>query len=136
MIRRPPRSTRTGTLFPYTTLFRSERRAGVLHLRRAPAWPRQSVILAVAWSAVGAQGRRVEGVLIGHVQPQPLGRLAGIADRPGTPVDLAGDVLDQRLGAVDLDLLEHLLLEAELLGQQIKDFMIRLRLEHRFDEIG
>src|SRR3546814_9344834 len=25
MIRRPPRSTRTDTLFPYTTLFRSER---------------------------------------------------------------------------------------------------------------
>src|SRR3546814_6680535 len=25
MIRRPPRSTRTGTLFPYTTLFRSKR---------------------------------------------------------------------------------------------------------------
>src|SRR3546814_12928197 len=27
MIRRPPRSTRTDTLFPYTTLFRSSRRA-------------------------------------------------------------------------------------------------------------
>src|SRR3546814_12591223 len=27
MIRRPPRSTRTDTLFPYTTLFRSPRRA-------------------------------------------------------------------------------------------------------------
>src|SRR3546814_15831692 len=27
MIRRPPRSTRTDTLFPYTTLFRSDRRA-------------------------------------------------------------------------------------------------------------
>src|SRR3546814_2947770 len=27
MIRRPPRSTRTDTLFPYTTLFRSGRRA-------------------------------------------------------------------------------------------------------------
>src|SRR3546814_10758657 len=27
MIRRPPRSTRTDTLFPYTTLFRSHRRA-------------------------------------------------------------------------------------------------------------
>src|SRR3546814_7883529 len=27
MIRRPPRSTRTATLFPYTTLFRSLRRA-------------------------------------------------------------------------------------------------------------
>src|SRR3546814_8086272 len=35
MIRRPPRSTRTDTLFPYTTLFRSQR--CVLHhaLRRA-----------------------------------------------------------------------------------------------------
>src|SRR3546814_4964931 len=28
MIRRPPRSTRTDTLFPYTTLFRSHRHAG------------------------------------------------------------------------------------------------------------
>src|SRR3546814_12928180 len=27
MIRRPPRSTRTDTLFPYTTLFRSNRRS-------------------------------------------------------------------------------------------------------------
>src|SRR3546814_19834141 len=38
MIRRPPRSTRTDTLFPYTTLFRSlhdirERRAGALKQR-------------------------------------------------------------------------------------------------------
>src|SRR3546814_4446953 len=31
MIRRPPRSTRTDTLFPYTTLFRSRR--GAHHLR-------------------------------------------------------------------------------------------------------
>src|SRR3546814_15733334 len=30
MIRRPPRSTRTDTLFPYTTLFRSNLRAFVL----------------------------------------------------------------------------------------------------------
>src|SRR3546814_7864158 len=29
MIRRPPRSTRTDTLFPYTTLFRSPQLAGV-----------------------------------------------------------------------------------------------------------
>src|SRR3546814_3130989 len=28
MIRRPPRSTRTDTLFPYTTLFRSAQRVG------------------------------------------------------------------------------------------------------------
>src|SRR3546814_2112952 len=30
MIRRPPRSTRTDTLFPYTTLFRSARAAAAL----------------------------------------------------------------------------------------------------------
>src|SRR3546814_6789161 len=30
MIRRPPRSTRTDTLFPYTTLFRSRRRTSRL----------------------------------------------------------------------------------------------------------
>src|SRR3546814_15572163 len=33
MIRRPPRSTRTDTLFPYTTLFRSELCAGVCPAR-------------------------------------------------------------------------------------------------------
>src|SRR3546814_6934764 len=42
MIRRPPRSTRTDTLFPYTTLFRSHRRDRGLfeevahHRRRLP----------------------------------------------------------------------------------------------------
>src|SRR3546814_3704041 len=30
MIRRPPRSTRTDTLFPYTTLFRSDERQRIL----------------------------------------------------------------------------------------------------------
>src|SRR3546814_7877481 len=36
MIRRPPRSTRTDTLFPYTTLFRSPRcvRSVLAHTRR------------------------------------------------------------------------------------------------------
>src|SRR3546814_15426338 len=32
MIRRPPRSTRTDTLFPYTTLFRSENTRGGPHI--------------------------------------------------------------------------------------------------------
>src|SRR3546814_8456484 len=34
MIRRPPRSTRTDTLFPYTTLFRSERLVAGLGTKR------------------------------------------------------------------------------------------------------
>src|SRR3546814_12954362 len=33
MIRRPPRSTRTDTLFPYTTLFRSAFRAAIRTVR-------------------------------------------------------------------------------------------------------
>src|SRR3546814_20997779 len=35
MIRRPPRSTRTDTLFPYTTLFRSWTVEGLTHTRKA-----------------------------------------------------------------------------------------------------
>src|SRR3546814_8194430 len=38
MIRRPPRSTRTDTLFPYTTLFRSAR---LSRTARPDAWPHQ-----------------------------------------------------------------------------------------------
>src|SRR3546814_5152054 len=34
MIRRPPRSTRTDTLFPYTTLFRSAGPRGDAHVRQ------------------------------------------------------------------------------------------------------
>src|SRR3546814_9033356 len=37
MIRRPPRSTRTDTLFPYTTLFRSRLEVFGLDLRHTPS---------------------------------------------------------------------------------------------------
>src|SRR3546814_18922840 len=37
MIRRPPRSTLTDTLFPYTTLFRSGRSPGPAHQAASPA---------------------------------------------------------------------------------------------------
>src|SRR3546814_12459835 len=48
IIRRPPRATRTDTLFPYTTLFRSERQPRVpgpldhVHLRRRAAGRRMA----------------------------------------------------------------------------------------------
>src|SRR3546814_6691346 len=53
MIRRPPRSTRTDTLFPYTTLFRSLR---IMTLR--PDWSTED---AAAWGerwleSLGLQG--------------------------------------------------------------------------------
>src|SRR3546814_14155404 len=40
-IRRPPRSTRTATLLPYTTLFRSHQTADAAALRHAPPHIRQ-----------------------------------------------------------------------------------------------
>src|SRR3546814_12598693 len=53
MIRRPPRSTRTDTLFPYTTLFRSGRRPG--RAARRPA---------------GGVRRHHDGELLPSVQPR------------------------------------------------------------------
>src|SRR3546814_1519026 len=53
MIRRPPRSTRTDTLFPYTTLFRS-RTAATLELRRH--WE-------INLLALSRQGRPIDGRL-------------------------------------------------------------------------
>src|SRR3546814_6471059 len=49
MIRRPPRSTRTDTLFPYTTLFRSL----VQHLHEADAAGQHALLLEPAGIAVG-----------------------------------------------------------------------------------
>src|SRR3546814_11881359 len=52
MIRRPPRSTRTDTLFPYTTLFRSLlRRVGHVHLG-------QLAVLAAQVQFVVVEGER------------------------------------------------------------------------------
>src|SRR3546814_4940285 len=102
MIRRPPRSTRTDTLFPYTTLFRSTgvpvERMGVLAapmtlplmlicggialhlsgerralLRRGPELLLYVVILAVAL----ALGTRWVGIAL-------AGALGGLADRKST----------------------------------------------------
>src|SRR3546814_10633327 len=63
MIRRPPRSTRTDTLFPYTTLFRS---AGVTDLKTSvwampvqrpynPNARRMAELIQADWAKVGVQ---------------------------------------------------------------------------------
>src|SRR3546814_4749744 len=46
MRRRPPRSTRTDTLFPYTTLFRSQRPQRLRPRRRQSRWRAQPIIRA------------------------------------------------------------------------------------------
>src|SRR3546814_7162739 len=77
MLRRPPRSTRTDTLFPYTTLFRSDARAGI-------------EIPAIARSA-GATAR----LMVGKVRPGA--RIVGLLGLPR--YDPAFDVDFPRAGA-------------------------------------
>src|SRR3546814_13439781 len=58
MIRRPPRSTRTDTLFPYTTLFRSPAALYVRKVRRAGIF-------------LGTQQRQGHTVFLDRYPPSP-----------------------------------------------------------------
>src|SRR3546814_10451443 len=79
MIRRPPRSTRTDTLFPYTTLFRSNDAAG--H-RALLAWLAPHTIVRVVFEATGAYHRAFErrlataGLSLAKVNPRQARRFA------------------------------------------------------------
>src|SRR3546814_2452785 len=104
MIRRPPRSTRTDTLFPYTTLFRSAHRPGdsfplddAQHLFRIPdiliddlAPADQRHHQAVIEPGRMPQGREHEDhVPIAHrhrtegVRGRAVGRIEGVEDALG-----------------------------------------------------
>src|SRR3546814_13990212 len=82
MIRRPPRSTRTDTLFPYTTLFRSLQIAGIQpgEARRtgavAPAVKRMAGEAGAARPSLGAAQRDHPTVLGKVVERGRLGRRA------------------------------------------------------------
>src|SRR3546814_4958084 len=52
MIRRPPRSTRTDTLFPYTTLFRSDRNRAAQP--PGPGLPRQAPSVKISTRSPGS----------------------------------------------------------------------------------
>jgi hypothetical protein len=64
MIRRPPRSTQPTTLFPYTTLFRSQ---------PEPAKPAQKP------AATGLEGFRLVGVIAGGERPMAMLQIDGAA---------------------------------------------------------
>src|SRR3546814_17952638 len=66
MIRRPPRSTRTDTLFPYTTLFRSAGRGRNRCCGSVPE--RRAVAARVAHRRAGSLGRLAVGEFA-HGQP-------------------------------------------------------------------
>src|SRR3546814_15313758 len=116
MIRRPPRSKRTDTLFPYTTLFRTVRVVGVgegvaafapgidrpvrqrLHAAAEGAG-RERLRAGVAVAAAGpADLRERDGVAVGvgQVGRRGHGQYAVAAGEPAATV-----------GATDVDLLRH-----------------------------
>src|SRR3546814_6915680 len=79
MLRRPPRSTRTDTLFPYTTLFRSSQKLfvvtnGITSLLGAPLYQKKLIAFALAFRKRKwiKRWRNLQGV--GH--PDNLRRLA------------------------------------------------------------
>src|SRR3546814_15668487 len=77
MIRRPPRSTRTDTLFPYTTLFRSSR---TLRPTRSVKLPRYHDRLHHSWSG------RTEGRSRSPPQGRLLRPLPGARMQPRLPI--------------------------------------------------
>src|SRR3546814_18983402 len=70
MIRRPPRSTRTDTLFPSTPLFRSGRGAGVFESRRGHRVLVVNAMCRLFMDALddpfAAVERAIDGLALGH----------------------------------------------------------------------
>src|SRR3546814_9700455 len=76
MIRRPPRSTRTDTLFPYTTLFRSQ----VLTDELLLAEPMHPLCRSDCRGLCLVCGRRLDDEACEHVEASLDPRLAPLAD--------------------------------------------------------
>src|SRR3546814_3516441 len=74
MIRRPPRSTRLDTLFPYTTLFRSR---GATGLFPSPAIPSAGSRRSVGIQRIAGRAHRADDVAMAAVR---VDRLAQAAD--------------------------------------------------------
>src|SRR3546814_1879263 len=83
MRRRPPRSTRTDTLFPYTTLFRSDRRLGI---------ERDRLIQRIL-SDLGRRATRAGADIVDEDpdRAEPLDRLRNGARAIGLPREIGHD---------------------------------------------
>src|SRR3546814_15346101 len=90
MIRRPPRSTRTDTLFPYTTLFRSPGQFPV-HVG-AGAGPRAARPCRPADGALRRQRRNGGGCARGRDRSRPDGPGGTVAGRVSRPRDRAAEL--------------------------------------------
>src|SRR3546814_16836157 len=106
MIRTPPRSTRTDTLFPYTTLFRSM----VKHTHQHSPAHTLSAYSDNAAVIEGSAGKRffadpVDGVWRGHeeridyaIKVEPHNHPTAIAPCPGAATGAGGEIRDEAIG--------------------------------------
>src|SRR3546814_4654302 len=90
MIRRPPRSTRTDTLFPYTTLFRAKAGDDLVGRIGARKQATRNTDDSHAVVADGSVGRRAEVHLSAFRVDQPF----AMPDQAGAGI--AGDTADHR----------------------------------------
>src|SRR3546814_10697756 len=94
MIRRPPRSTRTDTLFPYTTLFRSKARLIIRAGGRiVPALEEGATIAFVALDDAAEARAAAEGL-------RARGLLVNVVDRPGLCDFTTPAILDRAPGPI------------------------------------
>src|SRR3546814_13536001 len=104
MILRPPRSTLTDTLFPYTTLFRSQRICDAQGGMRTPPTARLTHPIVASHS-----GR------VTHIANRRIARLATLAGAPDVPA--AGMRLHVSLGADIIACQPLLTLHPQSLGE-------------------
>src|SRR3546814_11202837 len=121
MIRRPPRSTRTDTLFPYTTLFRSLLRNPPVHaplqqVQRQRAAAEYRVVEAADIEAVAQFGLRLPAQLLDPDHADLVGR--GLARIDQVALDLG---LDRRVRprAVGADEVHRLLFGSTLARKSV-----------------
>src|SRR3546814_4888303 len=135
MIRRPPRSTRTDTLFPYTTLFRSpivgnEPFVVLLadDLIDAPVSVTQQLVEAahrqngsvIALQDVERKQTDKCGIISGETVNQKTTRLAGIVEKP-TTADAPSTLAVVGRYVPETDIFQHLPTTQAGHGREIQD---------------
>src|SRR3546814_12873418 len=89
MIRRPPRSTRTDTLFPYTTLFRSmPPNAPRVKPNRFTRWLGRTILKLGGWRMVGEIPDIPRLVLIGAPHSSNWDGIWGFAAKIALGIDI------------------------------------------------
>src|SRR3546814_1247470 len=98
MIRRPPRSTRTDTLFPYTTLFRSIEILREFEVSQMPVVKHEPpVVLAEVIGAVSERQLLQAAVADAGALDRPVGEVMG----PALPTVGIGEPLSEALITLD-----------------------------------